>query len=473
MSVHQNIIDRVKPYGLSPEGEAWLIQALYPPGPNSRTSQPTDTQTLTFRADVRPGKVYNAPPGLSDGATWDLMVTQVLGNNVGAYVAAGNSPVDFSAGAAGQPTAFYVDGIMSPMVTPFSTISGAVTQQAAGATTTQTAFVRTTAIRDIAFRPTYRGVTCHQVSSDLYNGGTVTAAQYDAALRDTNSWMERGDSDSVNHFHGVLFGTQPMTEKDMTDMVPGTQIREAKDGVFVPLRLSPGTPTPIKSLLGRVNCVNTNIKIAGRTQPFDIANLSALPVILLEQRAATYELPWWMENLMLRPASSGYVADSGIAPGNATTIIFRGLHKQASVSVQCFMGNEYIVGPLSPFNGVTQRPSRFDPRALELYNFLSHELATVYPASANSFGTALAAAAKLAQTYIPRIVNFVRPHVPRLLEAAKTSIPIAGQLASLIGSPAPRPSRGRTPRPEPKKAKARKVRIAKSVSRSRSRPRRV
>lgn len=413
--------ERVRSFGLSPEGEKWLRQAVYPPGPDTKCSVPNADPAVSLRADYRPARVV-AFPSIDGISSWDVMVLATPGDNVAAFVVAAPSPCDFSSAIA--PT----HGVASVINYSTNTAQSRtfIDNVYSATPTSRTLYASASPVGQVAFRHAYKGVTIHHTASDLNNGGTVTCAQYDSGIRDTQLY-DTAVSGPVTRCFGIACGAMCLDEVSMTMLAPDAHSAPAKEGVFAPIRVATQGYVPVAVGPGRVQPATTLACMSMAT-----ANqFGGFPQMLFDSFGPTPK-PWWLTTLMNGPHP---LLDSAFDSSNTLTSVFRGLSPQATLTVQVFAGLEYVLDPSSSFAPLAQMPAAPDARAVEAYKLISTETSRVYPASANFLGTALTVAGQAARALAPYALQAAKALAPSAIAA------LGGVLERAAERPVHRPAR--------------------------------
>lgn len=439
--------DRIRPLGLSPEGEKWVSRALYPPGLETKLAIPDRQIASSLRSDGRPALVVEPPPGLAAGAEWDLMVISLPGDNNAVYTVASPSGASFEADV--PPINIDVNRVRRVSMFPPTGVRNVTLQDFTmgdpGATDVAATLLTPPSVHR-SFRHTYRGFTVHMTASDLNNGGTVTAAQFPMSPQPTNGlWrVDRPAPGAATRFYGTVQGTLHLSETAITRGVPDAHVGPAKEGVFIPIRIAPEGFTNTHTYRGKVH----HHILGYAASVFDTSSVPA-PMIVCDTNAGGP--PWWaVWNFFNNPSNE--LSDYAFSNSNVGVAIFRGISDQASFTVQAYFGNEYILDESSPFLSLTQMPPMHDPRALVAYDEISHSTARAYPARMNSFGTALVAAANVAKRILPFIgtaARFIGNVIPPA--SAPPAHHPAPQRAPPARAAAEHPVAIRTPRPKRKK----------------------
>lgn len=448
MSMQAKFHERVRSFGLSPEGEKWLRQAVYPPGPDTKCSVPNADPAVSLRADYRPARVVTFP-AVEGVASWDVMVLATPGDNVAAYIVMAPSPCDFTAAIA--PTNGAASVINYTTTTNMSRIFVDTVYSATPAT--RSLYASAGPVGQVAFRHAYKGVTIHHTASDLNNGGTVTCAQYDSGIRDTQLY-DTAVAGPVTRCFGIACGAMCLDEVAMTMLAPDAHSAPAKEGVFAPIRVATQGYVPVAVGPGRVQPGATlavmNMATANQFGGF--------PQMLFDTFGPTPK-PWWLTTLMNGPHP---LLDSAFDSSNTLTSIFRGLSPQASLTVQVFAGLEYVLDPTSSFAPLAQMPAAPDSRAIEAYKLISTETSRVYPASANFLGTALAAAGQAARALAPYALQAVKALAPSAIAALGGALERSAERSR---PPAPRQHAEITFRPRARSSSTVRSRVSRKPAR--------
>lgn len=404
---------QIKSLGVSPQGERFLLKALYPPGNGTQVAIPDQTWHPTMRFDGRPSTSITGPPALIDGDSWDCMIIAPPGDALAAVIVTGQSPVDFSIASAVANT--FVKALHN---VPTTAASGnrtyhCTTRTAAGALTAFTGVATSNPIGVDGFRSTYRGLTVHNTSSALYNGGTLYAAQVmvPSVPSDTLLQSVRG---AVNFTTSMTNFNVPMDEDSMTQMCPGTQATEAKDGCFLPLRLL----GPAQDFAREGNAYSKRTVGVGATYAdlaVSIGTTSITPSYptmpcspVFTNGKVNLAAPYWnstMRNYTDTVDDAGY---DNVATG---VVIIRGLHPNATFNLQMHVGLEVCLDATSAFRSLASASAPYDPVAIRAYYEIAARMPFSYPASYNSLGLLLPYLAKA----LAFVASSAAPHVGRFL----------------------------------------------------------
>jgi hypothetical protein len=381
----------------------------------------------TVRAEYRAQAVVSAPAS----EKWDLFIWRFPGDS---------TPVVYRSQAASTgPVALGTPGYIN--INPLEVVS-TTTNTFTSDTATYWLFATGTGLLDTgagssgqvsyvyptsayeSFRHSYASITCYLTAAALSDEGTVYAAQNapDYVEEDVVSVGNVATSGiAATPVNFRYFTTLPYDETDMAVKNPRYYVNQARNGVYMPLRLS-GPNQPFSRFTMRSQ-VYGSTPSGGSVGTVDrIASLvsgnygyTMLPVPFLPQACDTADVTASTSNATAPP---GRVVDS-LYPlnmlsdnTNVSLVIFRGLDADASVTIKYIAGMEFEVDTDSALRQFAKVPPKYDPRAIEAYYCLTHELKDAYPASWNSLGTIAAAIASVAQTLWP----IAKPYLASMLK---------------------------------------------------------
>jgi len=324
--------------------------------------------------------------------------------------------------------------------------------------------------RPHAFRHLYRGITCHLTASAINDGGTVYATQLTGRHRVSPvGRVDVGGTTIVQEAHFHI----PLEETSLAQLSPEPYIGNAKEGVYLPLRLQ-GPVQPFA--LGAIPVIaNSDIVTAPPlTLAFDYGGPTVGQVPVMDNAPITAlpsQASWINDFLGGRfPTNAFTLGDLAYDNLSVGVIIFRGLAGPAgagfgaSVTVKTMIGMEVVPRIESPERSFVRAPAECDSRALAAYYALAYELPDAFPASYNFFGTLLPMLGNLASKIWP----VVRQVLPTIGSAVMSSIDSAvGPSASAAGAP---PVGGAAAAMATSRVK--KSRVAKAVPKSRGKSRR-
>lgn len=399
---------------LSPPGERWVTQALYPPGDITRVAIPTRTHYPTLRIEYRPSTVVSAPAGTA--GNWDLLIYSPPTDCTAFVWVAGPPGTNFEAITAPANSAY---GFITS-VPPISSTATAVeiSQRSSAGTATNSSYqMIQNPIKQLGFRLTSKSYTAHMTASDLYNSGTVTTAQYD-----TKYQPEAGFSLYASRPVISCLGSVPLTEDEITSSSPYAVVAEAKHGVFVPHRLMGPTFDFVRSLPAK----NRSLQLSTGVTHTILSDLNATtltlgvaPYTTTTAGTTISSLPWWMAGVW---GTAARPDDSGFDSVTTGVSIFRGLNLQSTITITAHVSMENILQVESPFRTLAGEPDEPDTRALTAYYEIASRMPHAYPASYNALGLVLPA--------IANAMRFIAPHLPKIWQGIKAVAPVAAPLLS-------------------------------------------
>jgi hypothetical protein len=425
---------RMEKYGVQEEALEWLIKALHPAYPSSAPAMPDQTYVESVRPEYRDQSIVSSPTGLST-ATWDLCIVRTPGDLNPVIWMAGNAETNFASGSSssllnvGQVnlvgTNFGPDGALPPLY-------------GSGSTALPYANLVPADLR-LAWRTSYASLSCYMTASALNDQGTVFAGQLarEYLRAPTTAWNSLITSPSGASLPvSLCYASVPTNEDQLLLICPKAYTAPARDGCYIPIRLSgPTQPfvTPVRGVPGIVAGT-----VAGGGSGNFSSGVSDNPSIGSVSSAATLPILEGHGTGLLAVSQGGADALYNYGHDNTYTsvVFFRGLSPSASITLKYFTGQELEVDPSSPIRQFAKVPSPYSPNAMEAYYRLVHELPGVYPSSFNSLGTILTAIGSVASRMWP-VVQRVVPSVMHGVSAAAARY---GDLSALqtVKTPPPR-----------------------------------
>lgn len=439
---------RLAGLGITGPERDWVFQALYPPGPGTRLGMPAMTSYNALRYDYRNSVTIKAPAAVTN--TWDLFLYCPPGDVTAYYWAAGPSGstgLDFSTST--QPAGFASDwcGIVNTISMASSPVRYyTFNRNPAGVLSDGINLdTRLNPIKVSAFRTTYKSVTAHMSASDLYNGGMVTAAQVTATYGNDAGNFYRLIRDGTSTAVVLDTANIPLVDSEVVATVPDVYVAPAKHGVFLPLRLNnqTGEYRVASRSVGRTwnstttAATNGELFIKNANAPgSDFSNLE-IPTIIAPIRVADF--PWWMGSAI---TANDLPVDTAPDSVSTAVVIFRGLQKEASISVTFHAGFEFQLASGSPFGPMVSRPVPYSLNAMTAYNELSARMPSVYPARYNSLALLLPAARAALGVVAPHLMRLVPKAVEMVKQVvghpvAQAIMPHVKEAVSVLNHPAP------------------------------------
>jgi len=476
---------KLQRFGVSGPGREWLLRALHPASEDKSPGLPDQSAAAVLRPDFRIQSVIQPPPGAD---TWDCYIWTPPGDVNTVYWATGPSGTDFTAILA--PAGCQI-GIINLQKSSYTT-------NAFSFETTSTPpapFDAVTSLPNMAgssFRHQFKSITVSLVAAAVADQGTVYAAQFAPNVQHiglvTPNYYQTGGS-GVTSLYGSMFSTVlPASEDKLAAMAPDFYMSPARDGVYMPLRLSgPSQPfvRAVPSGWGFISNGATYYPIQDITflplgavlQPTENIAPSGPNTIPWVFRAMTTDGLLGPLNTPLVPANgvSSLQFDTGYDNMNIGVIIFRGLAGSggggfgASLQVKVIDGLEIVPNPTSVDRVFAEPAAPYEPKALEAYYSVVMELKDAYPSSFNSlediWGSIKSAVSSVWNKVGAPIFERV---TPKLIDAGEALV--TRGLGSLMAARAPRLSMPRVTYRAPSAARSASMR---SVSQKRRAPARA
>lgn len=403
---------RITALKLSPHGERWVTQALYPPGDLTRVAIPTRTHYPTLRIEYRPTTVITA----AGAGNWDLLLYSPPGDTTGliwAKAPSGITGVFQQTATPASGTAGYLS--LTPNIAADTLPLQIVNRVAAGSASSASFDIVPNPVRHQGFRLTSKSFTAHMTASDLYNSGSVTSCQYDTTYEPAPGFYFAGSRPVV-----PCVGSVPLDEDEITSSSPYAVVSAAKDGVFVPHRLLGPTfgfrrPLPACGR-GTANSAGTTWSIVDLTSA-DSLMIGVMPRFQTPAGTTSTSVPWWVASVYATASRPDDMNFDAVATGVS---IFRGLNNNATITVTMHVGMECILQAESPFRTMAGDPDEPDMRAINSYYEIVARMPHAYPASYNSLGLVLPA--------IASALRAVVPHLPKVWEGIKAVAPVVAPM---------------------------------------------
>jgi hypothetical protein len=456
-SMRALIHEKLARFGVSGPGREWLLRALHPASEDPSPGLPDQSATPVLRPAFRVNATIQPPAELSNGL-WDCFMWIPPGDVNALYWATGPSGTNFAGsippvGAEVGVIRLQSSSIYNPS-NPYPLTFGVREDQAV------------TSLADIStngFRHQYKSVTVHLNAADVANQGQIYAAQFSPILRYNSGVVPSGydsgipipGTDPVVNYSlvaGRYSCVLPASEDDLTAMAPDFYMNVAKEGCYMPMRLSGpaqhfartvplGTvyesgggagvwsQDPCAFPMGAVMAPTSNVPIG--------VGSSNSPWVY---RIATENMPPNIAVTLPTPL----MFDTGYDNTNVGVMIFRGLQGGgggggggfgASLQVKVLAGLEVAPNPESSSRVFAEPAVPYEPRALEAYYTLCLELLDAYPASFNSLESILdaigSAASKVWNVFEPALTKVA----PVLVDGAVSALMHGGLTGARRGEP--------------------------------------
>lgn len=441
--------------GLVGPGADWLLRALHPSGSTPSGCIPDLSRCPSFCMDMRPALVVSPPGNVGSGDLWDCLIWCPPGDSTIAIIVTAPAGVDFNTAVPITPLSLSGTAVVQVLSAQpqgpehhYASTTLEPYMDGSGNSDFQSSYFP--ASLPVAFRTAYRSITASLTASALNNQGTVYSTQF--ARRLTPSGMAFTD-----HIAGqegapqyIAAGWQtyvPFDENTLNMMSPSAETRPARDGVYMPFRLSGPTQDFVQPAMTQLQSYETvgntgagagayySSKWLGITQYVAAGGASAqsyypnimpgVAVPITDPTAASGQTwpPWYAmfgfrtDNPYISPnnvvganyTSNNLPFDTGFDNCAQGVTIFRGLSQQATITVQGYLGLEIIPRMDSPFISMVKEPPPPDPRVLPAYYEIVNSMPVSYPSRYNSLGLLL-----------PLLVDALRvvaPHIPSAVSA--------------------------------------------------------
>jgi hypothetical protein len=398
---------RLSGFGVEPEALAWVVKALHPAGPLTPVGLPDSSYVNSVRPEYRTQAIVGSPMTLTT-PTWDLCVIRVPGDVCQTYWMSGNSGSDFNTGVGVQAngalpvrqwsfpsTSNYFITYPQPNVN-YVVMAGALTEDGV-----------------VAWRTSYSSVTCYLTASALNDQGTVFSTQLARAPSRgicTNNTTITTPPLPTAALGGAVVQTWrmqiPLNEEDMLLMDPRAYTAPARDGVYLPIRLT----GPVQAFTPAISSAPSVSLVTGEIVS-DITDATG-SVTVMNQLCP----PIWGVGVA-NPVTNANFYNS--CPDNSyySVTIFRGLSPAASVTIKSYIGLELEIAPGSILQQFSKVPALYSPRAIEAYLRAIQEMPNCYPSSWNSLGAILSGIATVASKLWP-VVQKVVPAIGAGIKSA-------------------------------------------------------
>lgn len=444
---------KLERYGLTSSGRDWVLKALNPASERTCSGIPDQSTTRVLRPEFRAEQIVS--PNVAATSTWDLYIFSTPGDVNAVYWASAPSPADFT--AVTIPYGAEFGRIQLQDCVPTDNI---VTVNLALTPPVLSDVISTTPVsRPLSFRHMYKSLTAHLLAPAVANQGAVYCAQFPPRFSTTSTAITTEEYTTGPVAWVVPRPVRlPLSEGELMLMSPDAYTGPAKDGFYVPLHCAgPSQPYPDPVIptawsLGPATAYGMFPYAVTSSAP-SLGSFSHAPQLVrdgVESWPSIAARPKIVSGVGVVPHFTGW--DSQYDNTNIGVAIFRGLAASsatvpgASVQLKALVGLEIVPRPLAPDRVFAKPAAVYDPRAMEVYYTILHELHQAYPASYNALGALL-----------PVISTLLARLAPHLLPAA---LGAGAQLAGYLRDkylPATKPP---PPRLTPPPAKAQRAKPA-------------
>lgn len=399
-------------------GAQWCLKALHPSDTVVQAPGVPDENCMsTVVLNYQTVHSITVPAGTGDGWQCDVQLTP--------------HPIQFARYSTATSAGV---GISNPSVPIFNSQLVAATHKA-----------RYDMLTDMAsaWRLVYFGCTAALDAPALSNQGTVVVCQKPVKA----SYFQTGHATACARKIAV-YNVDALPNYDVSQAMPAAYYSLAKEGAYVPLRLSRTSQNWTCPADGVVVSDDYAVGAWGQgiddSEAFRIAGAAGAPTGQMSSSMfPTCTQPYWdggvdaMAGDVSSPLLNDYVAD----------LSFRGLSAAAGVKLFLRVGIEFLVPPASVLSAQLRMSPGYDPLAMSKYFQISRQLKDAYPEEYNEKNILWNIIRKVASAAAPMLSAV--PSVGPLLSAGAGvlgALPDIGGSSSSARSPRPRRRAERAPR---------------------------
>jgi hypothetical protein len=415
---------KLKALTLSQPAAAWVSKALHPVV-GAPCQIPDAVQVSSLVPEYKTNTVVDAPSTLPVNTNWDCLMVFPPSDTIAAYVVTGASGIDFATTL----------GLSQRVITQSGTgfagaagLLGVAFNRTTGANAGAGSYRAAAAVEHPAmWRHSARSATVYATGSDLYNQGTVYAAQY-ARQAEPAAVGASLIIAGVPEYVAVNVDTVnlPLRESDMSVMTPNMYTAAAREGVYTVHRLTgpaqeftrPRCPTqwldPSETAVNFAAYDPTSR--TGTTQH----------VVRFEQDDAEFVSP------ILPPASEAWFSSGFDNHTSWGVVIFRGLHPLMSLTLKTVCNLEIVPDNSAPSRQFVRQACKYEPTAMAAYYAIASEAPNCMAAKHNFLGTLLPILSSVASKVLP----FLAPVLGQGLSALGSHLSTRAE-APRIAAPPP------------------------------------
>lgn len=272
-----------------------------------------------------------------------------------------------------------------------------------------------------AYRVCYASMTAIMDATSITNSGLVAATQYIYVPLDASC---HGKPFGISIDGAArLFQVWPDAPRSYDQLIqmPGTYIGEAKDGVYVPLRIDPELEW-VHSNDEKLH-INVDDAIAKGWIGYNTSG-SNLPVNAGHKTS-------WPFGIFSCDANPTAVFSYPNSQRTVAHVSLRNLNPAANIRITYRLGFEFLVAPGATYSPDLHVPPPYDQLALEAYKAIAAQLKLAYPASYNDWQKIVRTISDIASTVLPFLPGgqLLSPTLP-LLE--KGVLSIGGKIANKV-----------------------------------------
>lgn len=448
------IDEKLRTIGLSPTGRDFVVKALDPASTIVCSGIPDESTCPVLRPEYTVQVNIPAPSVGTSG--WDCMLLFPPGDVTACVYATGPAGIDFNLTSippgATNGVVNYLPCVDLPGSNGFQTVgpSGVTSVQRSSRSPTSQA---------LKFRHMFRSATVDLIASAVNDQGDVFASQYPCDLFNRALFGSTVISTATGNPLTFISNDVrvPFNEQDLVLSSRTPYVGRAKDGVYMPMRLT-GPSQDFCELPSATIGYDyyDNLPIMGA--PFGANQKSQILSFTNNDTGAGGPVPY-INNYL---GSADVAPNTGFDNSSVGVMIFRNLSGgggggfTSSLLVKIISGQEIRPKPTA-FDRVYLKPAHiYEPRALEAYYAIAHELDLAYPSRFNSMGAIMSVISSALSHVLPALAAGGKTFLRELIGEEKAAVRVA---------PASTPVRTIV--------RVRAPSVARSVSKSATRPRRA
>lgn len=263
-----------------------------------------------------------------------------------------------------------------------------------------------------AYRLAYASVTVDLDATDLYNSGTLAAAQYiyEPVPGSIDDSLSAADNTFNNRFSNAWVD-QPRPYASLLQ-IPGCMTGLAKEGCYMPLKLD------LANSWRKTN----DLRVSFNT--FDSVGLLTYNTArhFFNAHGAKPTEPSWPFG-RTGTDSAAYGLEFRNCQDTIGHISLQNLDPHATLRMKYIYGFEFMVAPNTNYAMLLKTPPKLDQQAMIAYEIISRELAQAYPKVYNDFAKIVKIIGDIASTILPAIFPGSGVIVRRVADAANVVAP--------------------------------------------------
>jgi len=422
--------------GLTPAGGSWVMKALHPSDVVEGTATIPDETAVPSAPISFVQTAIIAPPTEVGTGVWDCRIAfmhhpVVLAHVICTCVTTPSPNAPLASGSLSTTTHVREFLLLNRQLLPG--VTGDYYEMERDA-------IDVVAASSDWYRGSFCGATATLTAPTMADQGTVTAVQMPISLVPTNIINSVGD---VSMAHAII--TPDMSRDSRFDFsalqgVQGAYTAAARDGVYMPLKLTPdsyiwrssdevfttisyneaapspacsfqhspvdfhqGSYTPIQAYENTLSYTITDGKKEARKE-------GAYTVATKSREGADTIYAWKASDAHATMLPCSY---------NMGYMYFTGLSYQATVTLTVRSGFELQVPTDSPFLTMTRAPAVFDPVAIKLYHAIAQNMLNAYPAEYNQAGLLWEVISSIASSVLPALGGYAFDWLKEKVKSSK------------------------------------------------------